>query len=125
MPSCLLLESIIQDPVYGGDNHHKDPMILFSFTSSRIDSIRASQYLVDYKVLFLIIHVEGHVTDQHPPNKVLQLANILRSRTFLALDNIKADSLTFGQGFETFSLDRRMMHKKIFATFLLDKAKPL
>jgi hypothetical protein len=86
----------MQDPVYGGDNHHKDPMILFSLTSSRIDSIRASQYLVDYKILFLIIHVEGHVTDQHPPNKVLQLVNILRSRTFFALDNIKADPLTFG-----------------------------
>jgi len=47
MPSCLLLESIIQVPVYMGDNHHEDPMILFSLTSSRIDSIRASQHLVD------------------------------------------------------------------------------
>jgi hypothetical protein len=46
MPSCHLLESIIQDPVYKGDNHHKDPVILISLTSSRIDSIRASQHLV-------------------------------------------------------------------------------
>ena len=46
MPSCLLLESIIQDPVYKGGNHHEDPMISFSLTSSRIDSIRASQHLV-------------------------------------------------------------------------------
>jgi len=45
MPSCLVLESIIQDPVHKGGNHHKDPMILFSLTSSRIDSIRARQYL--------------------------------------------------------------------------------
>ena len=27
MPSCLLLESIIQDLVYKGGNHHEDPMI--------------------------------------------------------------------------------------------------
>lgn len=48
MPSCLVLESIIQDPVYEGDYHHEDPRILFSLTSSRIDSIRASQYLADF-----------------------------------------------------------------------------
>ena len=59
MPFCLLLESIIQDPVYKGDNHHKDPMIFFSLTSSRIDSIRASQYLVDYKILSLITNETG------------------------------------------------------------------
>jgi hypothetical protein len=51
MPSCHLLESIIQDPVYKGDNHHEDPMILLTLTSSRIDSIRASQHLVDYKIV--------------------------------------------------------------------------
>lgn len=51
MPSCLVLESIIQDPVSKGDNHHEDPMILFALTSSRIDSIRASQYLVDLLLL--------------------------------------------------------------------------
>ena len=96
MPSCLLLESIIQHPVYKGDSHHEDPMILFLLTSSRIDSIRASQHLVDYKVL-LIIHVKGHVTDQRPSNKVLQLADILRSRTFSALDNIETDPITLGQ----------------------------
>ena len=45
MPSCLVLESIIQDPVSKGDNHYEDPVIFFSLTSSRIDSIRASQYL--------------------------------------------------------------------------------
>ena len=97
MPSCLLLESIIQDPVYKGDNHHEDPMILFSLTSSRIDSIRASQHLVDYKIVLLIIHVKEHVTDQRPSNKVLQLANILGSRTFGALGYIKADPITLGQ----------------------------
>jgi hypothetical protein len=47
MSSCLLLESIIQVPVYKGDYHHEDPVILISLTSSRIDSIRASLYLVD------------------------------------------------------------------------------
>ena len=45
MPSCLVLESIIQDPVSKGGNHHEDPMILFALTSSRIDSIRARQFL--------------------------------------------------------------------------------
>ena len=97
MPSCPLLESIIQDPVYKGDNHHKDPMIRFSLTSSRIDSIRASQHLVDYTIVLLIIKVKGHVADQRPLNKVLQLADILGSRTFSALDYIKADPITFSQ----------------------------
>ena len=59
MPSCPLLESIIQDPVYKGDNHHEDPMSLFSLTSSRIDSIRAWQHLVGYLVLFIGV--------PHPP----------------------------------------------------------
>ena len=36
MPSCLLLESIIQDLVYEGDNHHEDPVVLFTLTSSRL-----------------------------------------------------------------------------------------
>jgi len=59
MPSCLVLESIIQDPVSKGDNHYEDPVIFFSLTSSRIDSIRASQYLVNYKILLLIINGIG------------------------------------------------------------------
>jgi hypothetical protein len=63
MPSCLLLESIIQDLVYKGDNHHEDPMLLLTLTPSRIDSIRASQHLVHYKIVLLIINVKGHVTD--------------------------------------------------------------
>jgi hypothetical protein len=63
MPSCLILESIIQNPVCKGDNHHEDPMILFSLTSSRIDLIRASQHLVGYKIVLLIIKVKGNVTD--------------------------------------------------------------
>jgi hypothetical protein len=46
MPSCLVLESIIQDLVYEGGNHHEDPLIPFTLTSSRIDSIRTSQHLV-------------------------------------------------------------------------------
>ncbi len=97
MPSCLLLESIIQDPVYRGDNHHEDPRILISLTSSRIDSIRASQHLVDYTIVLLIIKVKGQVTDQRPSNKFLQLANILGSRTFSALGYIKADPITLRQ----------------------------
>jgi hypothetical protein len=71
MPSCLLLESIIQDPVYKGDNHHEDHKILFSFTSSRIDSIRTSQRLVDCKIVLLIIHAKEHVTDQRLSNNLL------------------------------------------------------
>jgi hypothetical protein len=72
-------------------------MILFLLTSSRIDSIRASQHLVDYSLLMIIIHVKGNVTDQRPSNKILQLANILGSRTFSALGYIKADTITLGQ----------------------------
>jgi hypothetical protein len=34
-----------------GGYHHEDPVIIFSLTSSRIDSIRASQYLVDLILL--------------------------------------------------------------------------
>ena len=41
-----LLESIIQNSVSKGGNHHEDPALLFSLTSSRIDSIRTLQYLV-------------------------------------------------------------------------------
>jgi len=97
MPSCLLLESIIQDPVYKGGNHHKNHMILFSFISSRIDSIGVSQHPVDYKMVLLIIYAKEHVADHHPSNKVLQLADIRCSRTFGALSYIKADPITFSQ----------------------------
>ena len=72
-------------------------MILFSLTSSRIDSIRASQYLVDYKMVLLIIYAKEHVADHHPSNKVLQLVHIRCSRTFGALSYIKADPITFSQ----------------------------
>jgi hypothetical protein len=34
-----------------GGYHHKDPVIIFSLTSSRIDSIRTSQHLVDFILL--------------------------------------------------------------------------
>ena len=72
-------------------------MILFSFTSSRIDSIRTSQRLVDCKIVLLIIHAKEHVTDQLLSNKLLQLADILGSRTFGALGYIKADPITLDQ----------------------------
>jgi hypothetical protein len=36
----------LRSGLFKGDNHHKDPVIYFSLTSSRIDSIRASQHLV-------------------------------------------------------------------------------
>ena len=48
MPSCLILESIIQDLVYEGGNHHEDPVIILSLKSSGTDSIRASQHLVEF-----------------------------------------------------------------------------
>jgi hypothetical protein len=72
-------------------------MILFSLTSSRIDSIRASQHLVDHKIVLLIIKVKGHVTDQRPSNKVLQFADIPSSRTFGTADNIKGNFITLCQ----------------------------
>ena len=55
--------------------------------------------------------------------QVLQLANIFSSRTFGATDNIKTDPITLRQRFETFALDRGMMHENILATVLLDKTK--
>ena len=58
MPSRHLLESFIQDPVYEGDNHHEDPAILFLLTSSRIDSIRTSQYLAFFNS-FVAIFPQG------------------------------------------------------------------
>jgi hypothetical protein len=73
----------------------------------------------------LIIYVKGHVTDQRPSNKVLQFANILGSRTLGTADNIKTDTITLGQRFKTFSLDRGMMYEKVLAAFLLDKTKTL
>ena len=50
--------------------------------------------------------------------------DIFRRRTFGALDDIKADPITLGQGFETLPLYCGMMHKQILAAFLLDKTKP-
>jgi len=47
MPSRLYWSpSFKQNPVSKGGNHHEDPALLFSLTSSRIDSIRTLQYLV-------------------------------------------------------------------------------
>ncbi len=56
-------------------------------------------------------------------NTVLQLANILRSRTFCTADNIKADPITLGQRFETLSLDRGMMDENVLTSILLNKTK--
>ena len=67
MPSCLVLESIIQEPVHKGGNHHEDPMILFSLRSSRMDSIRASQRPVNYKIVPLIINVRELYRRSTPP----------------------------------------------------------
>jgi hypothetical protein len=61
--------------------------------------------------VLLIINVKGHVTDQRPSNKILQFANILSSRTLSALDNIETNTITLGQRFKTFSLDRGMMYE--------------
>jgi len=59
--------------------------------------IRASQHLVSYEMVLLIINLKGYVADQHPSNKVLLLANILGGRTFSALGYIKDDPIAFGQ----------------------------
>jgi hypothetical protein len=97
MPSCLLPESIIHDLVYKGANHHEDPVILIWLISSRIDSIRASQHIVRYKMELIIIHATESVRDQRPSNKVLQFTDILGSGTFSALDDIKTDLITLCQ----------------------------
>ena len=53
----------------------------------------------------LIIHVKGYATDQNPSSKVLQLANILGSRTLGTLGNIETDTITLSQRFKTFALN--------------------
>ncbi len=72
----FLLESLIQDSVYKGDNHHKDPMTLFLFTSSRTDSIRTRQYLVFN--LYLHISQRAFVKPKtiHISNLYLQCARV-------------------------------------------------
>jgi len=75
--------------------------------------------------VLLIIKAKGHVTDQRPSNKVLQLANILSSRTLSPLGDVKTDPITFSQRFKTFSLDRGMMYEYILATILFDKTESL
>jgi len=46
MPSCLLTGvHHLNSWSFKGDNHHKDSVFSFLLTSSRIDSIRASQNL--------------------------------------------------------------------------------
>jgi hypothetical protein len=76
--------------------------------------------------VLLIINVQrAYLTDQRPSNKVLQLVNILSSRTLSALDNIKADLFALCQRFETSSLDCLMMYEKVLAALLFDKTKPL
>ena len=56
--------------------------------------------------------VNGHLKHSGLYNRIfvsLQLADILGSRAFSALDNIKADTITLSQRFETFSLNGGMM----------------
>lgn len=44
----------IEKLVYKGDNHHGEPLFLLMFTSSRIDSIRTSQYLAN--LILKLVH---------------------------------------------------------------------
>jgi hypothetical protein len=46
MPSRLYWSPSFNSRSLKGGNHHEDPTLLFSLTSSRIDSIRTLQYLV-------------------------------------------------------------------------------
>jgi hypothetical protein len=66
--------------------------------------------------------LRGLFSEQDAP--LLELADIRRGRTFLAFDNVEADPVAFGQGFEALPLDRGMMHKQIFTAFLLDESEP-
>jgi hypothetical protein len=45
---------------FKGDNHHEDPMFLFTLTSSRIDSIRTQQYLGYRKSELFLYAIEYH-----------------------------------------------------------------
>jgi hypothetical protein len=44
-------------------------------------------------------------------------------RTFLALNDVKLHFLTFGQGFETITLNSGIVHKHIFSVFTGNKPK--
>ena len=60
MPCCLFYWSpSLNMRSTTGDNHHKDPTIYFSLTSSRIDSIRTLQSLISCNVVMLVINVNG------------------------------------------------------------------
>jgi len=86
-------------------------MILFLLTSSRIDSIRASQHLVEYKIV-LLLEVKKHVTDQRPSNKVLQLANIFCGLTFSTVDSLLHD--TYQQSAKRQQSITRWIHNFLF-----------
>lgn len=60
MPCCLFYWSpSLNMRSTTGDNHHKDPTIYFSLTSSRIDSIRTLQSLINCNVVMPVINVNG------------------------------------------------------------------
>lgn len=51
--------------------------------------------------------------------------NIRRLQALGALDHVKANSLTFGQGAETFGLNLAEMNKKILSVRLFDESVAL
>jgi hypothetical protein len=53
----------------------------------------------------------------------LDLAHIGRLGAFLALDNVEADAVAFGQGFETVALNFGKVDKDVGAVVLLDETK--
>jgi hypothetical protein len=60
MPSCLLTGvHHLNTWSFKGDNHHEDTVFYFSLTSSRIDSIRASQHPNAFNIWLLMINVKS------------------------------------------------------------------
>jgi hypothetical protein len=57
--------------------------------------------------------------------QILQLNNIISSRTFRAVNNFILDPGTLIEGFETISFDSRVMNEHVVATVLLNKTKTL
>ena len=54
---------------------------------------------------------------------ILQFYDVLCCRSFLTIDNLKADAVTLGQRLETLCLNSGMMHEYILTSILLNKAK--
>ena len=85
MPSRLLTGVHHSNSLsFKGDNHHKDSVISFLLTSSRIDSIRTSQSL-DCLILFCMSFKYFEMFFFLPLNEMIELSFNLNIWTFLLM----------------------------------------